>query len=123
MKRLPQVFGLSPIAVLASMLAYLLAQFIDIRIFHFWKRFTAGRHLLLRNNLSTFTSQFVDTFTVVALLCVFGVLPWDIFSKLLLSGFLFKVIVAALDTPLLYGAVYLFKRRFQLKTGEELQLL
>ena len=40
-----RVFALSPIAVLASMMAYLLAQFIDIRIYHFWKNLTQGRHL------------------------------------------------------------------------------
>jgi len=115
-----KVFGLSPIAVLASMLAYLFAQLIDIRIFHFWKKLTRGKYLWLRNNLSTFTSQFVDTFTVVFLLCSFGVLPWEIFTGLLISGVLFKIIVAALDTPILYGIVYLFRKKFNLKIGEEL---
>ncbi len=115
------VFGLSALAVFASMIAYLLAQFVDIRIFHFWKRLTKGKHLWLRNNFSTFASQLLDTFTVVGLLCVFKILPWDIFGKLLLSGFLFKVIIAALDTPLLYIAVYFFRKRFNLKEGEELQ--
>ena len=76
-----KVFGLSPIAVLASMLAYLFAQFIDIRIFHFWKDLTKGKYLWLRNNFSTFTSQFVDTLTVLLLLCSFGVLPWSIFLQ------------------------------------------
>jgi len=118
-----KVFGLSPIAVLASMLAYLFAQFIDIRIFHFWKRKTKGKHLWLRNNFSTFSSQFIDTFTVVFLLCSFNVLPWNMFSTLLISGFLFKIIIAALDTPILYGIVYLFKKRFHLKQGEEIKLL
>jgi uncharacterized integral membrane protein (TIGR00697 family) len=117
-----KVFGLSPIAVLASMLAYLFAQFIDIRIFHFWKRKTRGRHLWLRNNFSTFSSQFIDTFTVVFLLCSFGVLPWSMFSGLLISGFLFKVLVAMLDTPILYFVVYLFRRRFNLSHGEEIIL-
>ena len=116
-----QVFGLSPLAVLASMLAYLSAQFIDIRIFHFWKRKTQGKHLWLRNNFSTFTSQFIDTFTVLFLLCSFEVLPWDIFYGLLLSGFLFKIIIALLDTPILYGIVYLFRKKFELKVGEELK--
>tara|TARA_B100000809_G_scaffold237763_1_gene257877 strand:- start:43345 stop:44037 length:693 start_codon:yes stop_codon:yes gene_type:complete len=116
-----QVFGFAPIAALASMLAYLFAQFIDIRIFHFWKQKTKGNHLWLRNNFSTFTSQFIDTFTVVLLLCVFEVLSWDVFGSLLLSGFLFKVIVAALDTPILYVAVYYFRKRFQLERGEELK--
>jgi queuosine precursor transporter len=116
-----QVFGFSTIAVLASMLAYLFAQFIDIRVFHFWKRKTNGNHLWLRNNFSTFTSQFIDTFTVVSLLCLFEVLSWDVFSSVLLSGFLFKIIVAALDTPILYIAVCFFRKRFLLGKGEELK--
>jgi uncharacterized integral membrane protein (TIGR00697 family) len=115
-----QVFGLSPLAVFASMIAYLFAQFIDIRIFHFWKKLTSGKHLWLRNNFSTFASQFIDTFTVLFLLCTFEILPWPIFTSLLISGFLFKVIIAALDTPLLYLIVYAFRKRFNLKIGEEI---
>lgn len=117
-----KVFGLSPIAVLASMLAYLFAQYIDIGIYHFWKNFTKGKHLWLRNNFSTFTSQFIDTFTVVLLLCLFKVLPWDMFYGLVVSGFLFKVFIAFLDTPLLYLFVYLLRKRFNLKMGEEIEL-
>ena len=75
------VFLNAPLAVLASMLTYLFAQFIDIRIYHYWKKLTKGKHLWLRNNFSTFTSQFVDTFTIVSLLILFGILPQDkIFS-------------------------------------------
>jgi len=117
-----KVFGLSPIAVLASMIAYLIAQFIDIRIFHFWKDLTKGKHLWLRNNFSTFSSQFIDTLTVLLLLCSFGVLPWSIFYSLLVSGFLFKVLVALLDTPVLYLAVFYFRKLFDLEIGEEINL-
>ena len=117
-----QVFGLSPLGVLASMLAYLFAQYIDISIYHFWKRITEGKMLWLRNNFSTFSSQLVDTVTVVGLLCVFGVLPWDKFYGLVISGFLFKVFIAFFDTPLLYFFVYLLRNRFNLKLGEEISL-
>ena len=117
-----QVFSLSPLAVLASMIAYLLAQFVDIRIYHFWKKLTDGKMLWLRNNFSTFASQFLDTFSVVCLLSVFGILPWDLFFGLVLSGFIFKVIVALLDTPLLYLLVWMFKKKFDLKWGEEIKL-
>jgi len=116
-----KVFGATAIAVFASMMAYLLAQYIDIQIFHFWKRLTKGKHLWVRNNFSTFLSQFVDTATVLLLLCSFGKIDWALFSGLLLSGFLFKVIVAALDTPLLYVSVYALRERFGLKIGEELK--
>ena len=104
-----EVFSLSPLAVLASMIAYLLAQFVDIRIYHFWKKITQGKHLWLRNNFSTFASQFLDTFTVILLLCFFGVLSWDMFLGLVVSGFIFKVLVAAIDTPFLYVFVYLIR--------------
>jgi len=118
-----KVFGQSAIAVFASMTAYLFAQFIDIQIYHFWKRLTKGKHLWLRNNFSTWFSQFIDTFSILTLLCSFGVLPWESFKGLLISGFLFKVMVAALDTPFLYLGVYLFRRRFSLKINEEIELI
>ena len=117
------VFGRTILAVGASMMAYLFAQFIDIQIYHFWKRLTQGRHLWLRNNFSTFLSQFVDTFSVLFLLCSFNILPWSSFKGLLVSGFLFKVMVAALDTPLLYLGVFAFRKRFKLKVNEEIDLL
>ncbi len=114
------VFGAAPLAVLASMMAYLFAQFIDIRVYHFWKDFTQGKHLWLRNNFSTFSSQFIDTATVLILLCSFGIINWDKFWGLMISGVVFKMIIALLDTPFLYVAVYYFKKRFNLKINEEI---
>ena len=115
-----KVFGATAIAVLASMLAYLFAQYLDIQLFHFWKKLTKGKHLWLRNNFSTFLSQSVDTLTVLLLLCSFGKIDWALFGGLLLSGFLFKVLVAVCDTPFLYAGVHAFRRRFGLAQGEEL---
>lgn len=117
------VFGNTTIAVFASMLTYLFAQFVDIQIYHFWKRLTKGKHLWLRNNFSTWFSQFIDTLTIVTLLCSFGIIDWDNFKGLLVSGFLFKMIVAILDTPFLYLGVFLFRKRFRLRTNQEIDLL
>ncbi len=117
------VFGLSALAVLASMMAYLVAQFVDIRIYHFWKVKTKGKHLWLRNNFSTISSQFLDTFTVLFLLCSFGVIEWKLFGILLLNGFLYKLLVALLDTPILYFFVYWFRKQFKLEVGEEIELV
>ena len=117
-----QVFSLSGLAVLASMLAYLFAQFIDIKIYHFWKRLTKGKMLWLRNNFSTFSSQFIDTTTVITLLCVFEVLSWDSFIGLVVSGVVFKILIALLDTPLLYLFVHLFRKKFDLEVGEEIKI-
>ena len=117
-----EVFALSPLAVLASMIAYLSAQFIDIRIYHYWKRMTKGRHLWLRNNFSTFSSQIIDSTTVILLLCIFGVLPWNLFLGLVVSSILFKVMIAAIDTPFLYLFVGLIRRKYALEVDQEIQL-
>ena len=57
-------------AVFASMIAYVAAQYIDVRLFHFWKSLTRGKHLWLRNNFSTLISQAVDSILVIGI--VFG---------------------------------------------------
>ncbi|MGB0166425.1 MAG: queuosine precursor transporter [Luteibaculum sp.] len=117
-----RVFGFTGIAVAASMLAYIFAQFIDVRLFHFWKKLTRGKHLWIRNNFSTIGSQLVDTLSVVGLLCLAGVISWEQFPSLFISGFLFKVLVAVLDTPILYLLVFTIRRKFALQAGEEISL-
>lgn len=115
------VFGVTFIGVGASMVAYLAAQFIDVQLFHFWKKLTRGKHLWLRNNASTMASQFIDTFTVLLLLCTFGLIQWNLFLELFINGFLFKIVVAALDTPLIYFIAWRFRKYFGLKgAGAEL---
>lgn len=116
-----QVFGLTGVAVGASMMAYLLAQFIDVKLFHFWKQLTDGKHLWLRNNGSTFVSQLVDTATVLALLCFAGAIEWNKFGILLLNGFLFKILMALIDTPILYLATSVIRKKFNLQFGEEVK--
>ena len=51
-----------------------------------------------------------------------GEIDWDLFGGLLIAGFLFKVIIAALDTPFLYLGVYYFRKRFKLNLNEEIKL-
>ena len=114
-----KVFGLQGMAVFASMVAYLSAQFIDVRIFHFWKKLTKGKHLWLRNNGSTIISQFVDTAAVLILLCSTGVIEWNRFWLLLENGFLFKVLVALMDTPVIYGIIYALKGKIDIAPYEE----
>ncbi|MGB1076357.1 MAG: queuosine precursor transporter [Flavobacteriales bacterium] len=116
------VFGSTVVAVAASMSAYLLAQFLDVRLFHFWKNWTNGKKLWLRNNLSTIPSQFVDTFSVLFLMCAVGEIEWVLFGGLLLNGFIFKVLIAVVDTPLVYLGSWLVRRQFGLRLGEEIAL-
>ena len=106
--------------IFASMIAYLSAQFLDVRLFHFWKRMTKGRHLWLRNNASTIGSQFVDTILVISVLFV-GVWDTDQIISAIIDGWLFKMLVAFIDTPLFYLISHYLRHFFDLKLGEELK--
>ena len=99
--------------IAASMIAYLFAQFIDVRIFHFWKRLTNGKHLWLRNNGSTIASQLVDTTLVVMILFVGVWEPSKIVSAFI-DGWLFKMLKAAIDTPIIYGIIHLLKGKVEI---------
>ena len=100
------------------MIAYLTAQFVDVHIFHFLKKLTKGKHLWLRNNGSTLTSQLIDSVAVV-LITYYGAKAIDlhpdthVFSFLLIliaSNYMFKMVSALLDTiPFYIGVKWLSK--------------
>jgi uncharacterized PurR-regulated membrane protein YhhQ (DUF165 family) len=120
-ERLPLFYEMRTLAfgaVGASMVAYLAAQFTDVRLFHFWKRLTGGKALWLRNNGSTLISQLVDT-TAVVLISHYAahvlpvrtgeaVLPQ--LGRFILSGYLFKLVAALLDTLPFYLLVAWLRR-------------
>jgi hypothetical protein len=91
----------------------------DVRLFHFWKRLTNGKHLWLRNNASTIASQLVDTTLVICVLFV-GIWPSGQIASAILDGFIFKMLCAFVDTPIIYVVVSCFRKKFNLKVGEEL---
>jgi uncharacterized integral membrane protein (TIGR00697 family) len=117
--RLPVFFEVRALtfgAVTASMIAYLAAQFCDVYMFHFWKSITKGRLLWVRNNGSTMISQLVDTTAVILITHYYAhALPIDPDRSLgpqllmfIITGYLFKFLVAAVDTfPFYIGVRYL----------------
>ncbi len=116
-----KVFSNSFRIISASMLAYLVAQFIDIRLYHFWKSKTKGKMLWVRNNFSTIFSQLIDTILVTSVIFI-GVQDFAFISGLIQDGWLFKVIFAAFDTILIYIIMFFIRRYFKLKIGEEIIL-
>lgn len=114
-------------AVAASMVAYLVAQFVDVYLFHFWKKLTRGKHLWLRNNGSTMVSQLVDTTAVILITHFYAqALPIDpqagLWTQLLIfivSGYVFKMVVAALDTFPFYVGTHYLSRYLQLDPRAE----
>jgi uncharacterized integral membrane protein (TIGR00697 family) len=104
-----QVFQNAWRVIGASMTAYLFAQLIDVRLFHFWRDLTKGKHLWLRNNASTILSQLVDSVLVVLVLFA-GVQTTDWMIGTVLDLWLFKAIVALCDTPFFYAGTWLLTR-------------
>ena len=99
--------------IAASMVAYLFAQVVDVRIFHFWKKLTNGKHLWLRNNASTVVSQLLDTILVICIL-FFGVWGTDQIFSAIIDGWIFKMLMALIDTPIIYGIIYLLKGKIDI---------
>ena len=106
-------------AVVASMLAYMAAQYCDVQLFHFFKRLTNGRHLWLRNNASTMISQAVDSVVVIGVTFgaafLSGSLTAHAIAVLLLSNYFFKVVAALLDTLPFYFLTARLQRYLQLE--------
>jgi len=114
-----RVFSNSWRVIFASMVGYLFAQLIDVRIYHFWKQKTKGKHLWLRNNFSTIISQLVDTTLVVCVLFL-GVRSNSEIVQFIIDGWIFKILCAALDTPILYATTAFIRKKIGLKFGEEI---
>jgi queuosine precursor transporter len=109
-----RVFGSSTRILMASTAAYLLAQLIDIGIFHLLKRRTHGRFLWLRATGSTVVSQGIDT-VIIQFLAWYGVMPVGDIVSIIITSYLLKVTVAILLTPAIYAGHALVERGLKLQ--------
>jgi uncharacterized integral membrane protein (TIGR00697 family) len=112
------VLGMVPRIVLASMIAYLVSQHHDIFAFSFWRRKTKARFLWLRNNASTMVSQALDTGLFITI-AFWGTVPGSVLVNMLLTQYVIKLGIAALDTPFCYLMVYFLKNRVKPLAGAE----
>jgi uncharacterized integral membrane protein (TIGR00697 family) len=112
------VLGMVPRIVLASMIAYLVSQHHDVFAFSFWRRKTKARFLWLRNNASTMVSQALDTGLFITI-AFWGTVPNNILVNMLVTQYVIKLVIAALDTPFCYLMVNLLKRKVKPLAGAE----
>ncbi|MBT3539240.1 queuosine precursor transporter [Candidatus Parcubacteria bacterium] len=98
------VFSGSLRMIIASIIAFIVSQTHDIWAFEFWKKKMNGKALWLRNNLSTFVSQAIDTllFMFIAFYGINDKFTVSFILHLCLTYWLFKITFAALDTPFVY---------------------
>ena len=111
-----RVIGMSGNIILASLAAYIVSQHHDVWAFHWWKMRTKGRWLWLRNNASTAVSQLIDT--VIFITLAFSILPrlmggepipFPVVGTIIAGQYLVKLLIALVDTPLVYAGVLLAK--------------
>ena len=93
--------GYSPIFVIGSLTAYLISQTFDVWFFHKIKTYTGESKLWLRNNLSTITSQLLDTMIYQFTWVMAGM---DLKTAFLIAvtKYIFKVFIAGIDTIFIY---------------------
>jgi len=106
------VLGASTYVVAGSLLAYVVSQNWDVYVFHRIRDYTDGDALWLRNLASTASSQAIDTVVFVGV--AFGVAPalfggdalgTNAILGLIVGQYVLKLLIALLDTPLVYGVV------------------
>lgn len=101
---------------IASIFAYLISQHHDIWIYHLLKRKFESRHLWLRNNLSTISSQLIDSIVFI-FIAFYGQMP---IVKMIFSMWLIKIVIAILDTPFIYIVRWLFEQFPDKKSKKQL---
>jgi hypothetical protein len=91
--------------VLASLLAYLVGEFSNSVILSRLKVATSGRWLWLRTISSTLVGEGVDSVIFILVATLAGVFPWELFTTLVITNYIFKVSIEVLFTPLTYWVV------------------
>ena len=93
--------GYSPIFVIGSLTAYLISQTFDVWFFHKIKSYTGESKLWLRNNLSTITSQLLDTM-IYQFTWVLAGMDLKTAFIIAVTKYVFKVVIAGIDTIFIY---------------------
>jgi uncharacterized integral membrane protein (TIGR00697 family) len=102
------VFSITPRIFVASVVAYITAEFTDVYVYHALSKLTRGKHLWLRNNVGTIVGQTIDS-TIFYTIAFWGVIPN--LTMLIFTTCIVKYIMAVADTPVLYLVVYASRRR------------
>lgn len=113
------ILGGSFRVMLASLLSYFTSQNLDVSIFHRLKNKHGKKKLWLRNNVSTMTSQLVDT-TIFITIAFWGTVPFTVLLGMIVTQYVFKFCVALIDTPIVYLLVRKAKKSKRVQTAIEL---
>jgi len=102
------IFGVSARFSIASLVAFIVAEYQDVISFFFFKKYTGDKYFWLRSNLSNLWSQLLDS-TIFMLIAYLGILPIKTILLIIIPWWIYKVFMGFIYTPLSYLAIYLLK--------------
>ena len=97
------IINFTPRFIIGSLLAYYISQRFDVWAFNAIKQKTGEKHLWLRNNASTMSSQILDT-AIYSLVAWWGIVDLKTAIQLGLVKYAFKVVISIIDTGFIYWA-------------------
>lgn len=107
-----QILGQSSYIIVASLIAFLLGQIVDVVVFHRIKKFTGEKRIWLRATGSTLISQLIDSFVVLVVAFNIGpsiynpdgnpVWPMRLVLSVCIVNYIYKFVVAIVLTPVIY---------------------
>src|SRR3989339_655100 len=103
-----QVFGISIRIAIASLVAFLIAEYQDVFSFFFFREKLKIKFFWLRSLLSNLWSQLLDT-TIFMIIAFYGIYSTPTLISIIISWWLYKVAMGALYTPLSYIGIYLLR--------------
>ena len=116
------IFGQGLWIIFGSLVAFLVGQLVDVKVFHYLRGFTGSSKIWLRATGSTVVSQFIDSFVVLLIAFYWGA-GWDISLVLAIGvvNYIYKFLIAVFLTPLLYVMHYFIDRYLGKELSEKLQ--
>lgn len=109
-----QVFGISIRIAIASLTAFLFAQYQDVLAFFFFRKKLKGKLFWLSSFLSNLWSQLFDT-VIFMVIAFAGVYPNPVLTSMILSWWLYKVAMGTLYIPLSYVAIHFLRKGEQIE--------
>lgn len=101
---LTTIFDWMPRLVVASLSAYFVSQFLDVKLFSWVReRYPKAGQLWIRSNGSTGMSQMVDSL-VFCTIAFTGMVPWSVWFQIFMTTYVLKLLISVLSTPILYWA-------------------
>lgn len=104
------IFAVSLRISIASLIAFIVGEYQDVLSFFFFRAKWGGRFFWLRSFIAGLWSQFLDT-VLFMIIAFYGVYPNSVLFSLIVSWWLYKVLMGALYSPLMYAGLWFLREK------------